>query len=125
MWRIASPRAPSYPGCSGKRAMGEIPALCAALYGGMVMGAIYDGIRCFRLLGGGKLWNALLDLIYYALVLCIAAATLLYINGGVPRVYLLLAMGAGLFLYMRLVSAFLQDVAGAVKKRVARKRRKD
>lgn len=103
--------------------MGEFPALCAALYGGLLMGALYDALRPLRLLFKGRFWNGLLDAIYYALIFCLAALTLLYVNGGVPRAYLLLGMCLGAYFYARLVSRFILAVAEKIKKTVAKRYR--
>lgn len=105
--------------------MGEFPSLCAAVYGGLLMGALYDALRPLRLFLRGKFWNALLDALYYAMVLCLAGFTLFYINGGVPRFYLLAGMGLGAYLYARLVSRFLLALGRKLKKTVAHKRRMD
>lgn len=105
--------------------MEELPALLAALYAGLVMGALYDALRPLRVFSKGKLWNGILDALYYAMVLCLAALALFYINGGVPRVYLLLGMGLGLYAYMRLVSRFILAVADKIKKTVAKRNRMD
>ncbi len=103
--------------------MGEFPALCAALYAGLLMGALYDALRPLRLFSGGRLWNGILDGMYYGLVFCLAALTLFYINGGVPRAYLLLAMCLGAYVYNRLVSRFLLGLAEKAKKQLRNSRR--
>ncbi|MDR0841495.1 MAG: hypothetical protein LBN26_08975 [Christensenellaceae bacterium] len=92
----------------------EVAAFCAAVYSGLVMGALYDVFRLLRLPLRGRVWNALLDAVYYALVLCLAAGALLYINGGTVRMYLLLGMGLGLYAYMRFVSRALVALAGLI-----------
>ncbi len=105
--------------------MEELPALLAALYAGLVIGALYDALRPLRLFSQGRLWNGLLDVLYYGLVLCVAAFALFYINGGAPRVYLLLGICLGAYAYARLVSRFLVAVADLIKKTVAKLRRMD
>lgn len=105
--------------------MGELPALLAALYAGLVMGALYDALRPLRLFSRGKLWNGILDALYYGMLLCLAAFTLFYVNGGVPRVYLLLGMALGAYAYNRLVSRFILSVAAKIKKTVAKRHEMD
>jgi len=100
--------------------MGELPAVCAALYTGLLIGALYDAIRPLRLFSEGRIWNGLLDGVYYGLVLCMVAFTLFYINGGVPRAYLLLGMCLGAYAYVRLVSRFILALAAKLKKTVAK-----
>lgn len=105
--------------------MQELPALYAAIYAGLVIGALYDALRPLRLLFDRRLWNGLLDAVYYGMVLIIAAFALFYINGGTPRVYLLLGMCLGAYVYARFVSRFILAIVGAIKKTVAKHRRMD
>ena len=77
--------------------MEEVPALCAALYGGMAIGLCYDLLLPLRCLWRNRIWNGVMDILFYFAALLIACATLLFINGGKPRGYLLLAMGAAFF----------------------------
>lgn len=116
-----SPRVPLCPGYSGKRPMEEVPALCAALYGGMAIGLCYDLLLPLRCLWRNRIWNGAMDILFYFAALLIACATLLFINGGKPRGYLLLAMGAGAYGYARLVHGYFVKLWSAHKKRLAPK----
>lgn len=70
-----SPRVPSCPGYSGKRPMEEVPALCAALYGGMAIGLCYDLLLPLRCLWRNRIWNGVMDILFYFAALLIACAT--------------------------------------------------
>lgn len=105
--------------------MGEFPALLAALYAGILAGALYDALRPLRLFSQGRFWNGLLDVLYYGILFCLAAFSLFYINGGVPRVYLLLGICLGAYIYNRLVSRFILAIADKIKKTVAKRRGMD
>ncbi len=101
--------------------MDEVPSLCTAVYGGLAMGLCYDLLLPIRCLWRSRIWNGFVDLLFYLLALGIACATLLFINGGKPRVYLLLAMAAGAYVYARLVHGYFVNLWTVHKKRVAPK----
>ena len=98
--------------------MEELPALLAALYAGLVIGALYDALRPLRLFSQGRLWNGLLDVLYYGLVFFVAAFALFYINGGAPRAYLLLGicLGDGLNYRWESMLSWLRKRASGSKK---------
>ncbi|MEA5058426.1 MAG: spore cortex biosynthesis protein YabQ [Candidatus Pelethousia sp.] len=105
--------------------MGEFPALCAAIYGGLLIGALYDALRPLRFFFKSRFWNGLLDAAYYVLVFCMVALLLFYINGGVPRFYLLLGICLGVYVYARFVSRFILAVAAKIKIMVAKRQGMD
>lgn len=93
--------------------LGEVASLAASLYCGIVIGALYDVFRLIRMPFGNPWITGLIDLLYYAVAACIAAVTMLYINCGTFRLYIYLAMGAGILLYRRFPGRLIK--AGAEK----------
>ncbi len=84
--------------------LSELPKFLGALYGGLVIGVLYD---LFRLLGLPfsklRFVRAVFDALFYAAAGIAAAVTLLYVNGGAPRLYLFLGLALGIFVYARFV----------------------
>lgn len=95
--------------------LAELPKFLGALYGGLVTGVLYDVFRLFRLpFRKLKAVNAAVDALFYAAAGVVAAITLLYVNDGAPRVYLLLGLALGAFLYLRFVSRLFTALFRAV-----------
>ena len=81
--------------------LGEVASAAAALYCGILIGALYDIFRLIRLPFHNPWITGIIDLVYYAAAVCLAAAAMLYINCGTFRLYIYLLIGAGIFLYRR------------------------
>ena len=79
----------------------EFPAFCTAIYGGLIIGAVYDLFRLLRIPFASKWVQGGIDLLYYAVAGAIAAMTMLYINGGMLRMYIFLGLGLGIYAYTR------------------------
>lgn len=93
--------------------LGEVASLAAALYCGIVIGVLYDVFRLIRIPFRNPWLNGLIDLVYYAAAACIAAVAMIYINCGTFRLYIYLAIGAGILLYCRFPGRLIK--AGAEK----------
>ena len=104
--------------------MPDFAALCAAVYGGLVIGAAYDLFRLIRLPFSGRVMTWILDGLYCIAAGLIAAATMLYINCGTVRLYIFAGMAAGIYLYVRFPGRLVAEAAGRLagrKKTVARR----
>ncbi len=102
--------------------LSELPKFLGALYGGLVIGLLYDVFRLFRLpFSKLRLVVGLLDALFYAAAGVVAALTLLYVNDGAPRIYLFLGLALGAFLYVktvsRLFSAMFKAISTAFRKK--------
>ena len=81
--------------------LGELASFLAALYCGILIGLLYDVFGLLRLPFQSPWMIGAVDILYYAAAAGIAAAAMLYINCGTFRLYIYLAMGAGILLYRR------------------------
>ncbi len=95
----------------------EIPAFCAAVYGGLIVGAVYDLFRFLRLPFHSRHIIACIDFLYYVAAAAIAAATLMYINGGTVRLYIFLGMGLGIYAYIRFPGRLAKATALKIQKK--------
>ncbi|MBQ6704051.1 MAG: spore cortex biosynthesis protein YabQ [Clostridia bacterium] len=93
--------------------LGEAASLAAALYCGLVIGGMYDVFWLLRAPFSSPWITGAIDLAFYAAAAFLAAAAMLYINCGIFRLYIYLAMGAGIWLYRRFPGRL---IAAAVKK---------
>ena len=92
--------------------VGEIPIFLGAVYGGLVIGLTFTAFRGLHaLFGGGRISDALLDMLFYLLAGVIAALTLYRINGGTLRLYALLGIAAGVFAAISSVDSLLCALA--------------
>lgn len=94
----------------------ELPKFLGTLYGGLLIGILYDLFRLLRLPFSGRFMTGLLDALFYAAAGVVAAAVLLYVNGGAPRVYLFIGLALGAFLYLRFVSRLFGALVRAIGK---------
>ncbi len=95
--------------------LSELPKFLGALYGGLVIGLLYDVFRLFRLpFSKLRIVVGILDALFYAVAGVVAALTLLYVNNGAPRVYLLLGLALGAFLYVKTVSRLFTAIIKAI-----------
>ena len=79
--------------------LGELASFFAALYCGILMGMLYDVFSLLRKPFRNPWIMGIFDLLYYAAVVGLGAAAMLYINCGTFRLYIYLAMGGGILLY--------------------------
>ncbi|MCE5235797.1 MAG: spore cortex biosynthesis protein YabQ [Clostridiaceae bacterium] len=95
--------------------LAELPKFLGALYGGLVIGVLYDVFRLFRLpFRKRRVVTGVVDALFYAAAGVVAAVTLLYVNDGAPRVYLLGGLALGAFLYVSFVSRLFTALFRAV-----------
>ncbi len=88
--------------------LGEMASFGAALYCGIVIGAIYDIFSLLRKPFANPWIIGVIDLAYYALAAVLAAGAMLYINCGTFRLYIYIAMGMGILLYRRFPGRLLK-----------------
>lgn len=99
----------------------ELPRFLGALYGGLVIGVLYDVFSLLRLPLRAKLAINLVDAFFYAAAGIVAALTLLYINGGAPRLYAFLGLAFGAFIYRRFVSKLFRALFASISRVFKRK----
>ena len=95
----------------------EIAAFCAAVYGGLIIGAVYDVFRFLRLPFHSRWIIACIDFLYYVVAAVIVGVTFLYINGGTVRLYIFLGMGLGVYAYARFPGQLVKAAAVKFKKK--------
>lgn len=88
-------------GCFVPGELTETGGFLAAVYCGLVMGILYELFGLLRRPFKGPFMLCILDLLYYAAAAALAALSLLYINCGRPRLYLIGGMTIGIYLYAR------------------------
>ncbi|MDD4075441.1 MAG: spore cortex biosynthesis protein YabQ [Eubacteriales bacterium] len=81
------------------------------LIAGLSIGLLYDVLSLFRLPFRSVFVDALFDVIFYILSLCISAVALLYWHDGRIRLYALTAIALGAYLYLRLPSQLFRTLA--------------
>ena len=102
--------------------LGELASFFAALYCGILIGAMYDVFTLLRLPFKSPWITGVFDLLYYMAAVFVAAAAMLYINCGTFRVYIYLAMGGGILLYRRFPGRLVRlGVEKFTKKQLRRK----
>ncbi|QEK11085.1 spore cortex biosynthesis protein YabQ [Crassaminicella thermophila] len=80
----------------------------ATLYGGIIIGFIYDLYRIFRcIFKPKKLATIIEDLIFWIVISITAVSVLLFSNEGQLRFYTFLGFFAGVLLYNRILSNFI------------------
>ncbi|MBQ9832520.1 MAG: spore cortex biosynthesis protein YabQ [Clostridia bacterium] len=83
-----------------KNTLNEIWQFLGALYGGFIIGILYRIFSLMRLPFPNKWVNAALDILFYALAGAAAAFTLLTVNGGEIRLFILMSMGLGIWIFI-------------------------
>ena len=94
--------------------LNELPVLLGAIYGGLIIGALYDVFRILRLPFRSKWVIGILDALYYIIAGGLAALVMLTINGGRLRIYAIAGILAGAFVYIKFVSALLIDLVSFI-----------
>ena len=80
----------------------------ATVYGGMLLGIVYDLYRAFRMIiKPGRWFVAILDLSFWVLAVFISFSMLFKINGGEIRFYTFIGLGMGWGLYSLIVGGML------------------
>ena len=80
--------------------LGEAASFLASVYCGILIGFVYDVFYLFRLPFKNLWLIGVIDILYYICAACMAAAAMLYINCGTFRLYIYLAIGSGILLYV-------------------------
>ena len=93
----------------------ELPILLGAIYGGLLIGILYDVFKLLRLPFKNKWVVGILDVLYYILAGGLFAVTLLIINGGQLRIYAVLGVLAGVGIYLYFVSALIWDTVAHIR----------
>ncbi|MHB1314023.1 MAG: spore cortex biosynthesis protein YabQ [Christensenellales bacterium] len=82
-----------------------------AVYGGLIIGAVYDVLSAIRkILNKSKWVGALLDLAFCIFAAFIILAVLFRVASGQIRAFSLLGFGAGVFLYMLGIRRLLRAI---------------
>ena len=97
----------------------EIRICLISLYGGMLIGLIYDVSAFIRLLfGEGRLISAVFDALFYVAAGCMAALIFLIADEGRIRLYSVICIFLGVLLYcrfpMRLIGASIRHKLNAL-----------
>ena len=71
----------------------------AALYSGLIIGILFDLFSLLHVPFKNKWVHALIDAAFYSVAGALAGMSLLFINGGTVRLWLLLVMAFGAFTY--------------------------
>ena len=80
----------------------------ATVYGGMLLGIVYDLYRAFRMIiKPGRWFVAILDLSFWVLAVFISFSMLFKINGGEIRFYTFIGLGMGWALYSLIIGGML------------------
>ena len=79
-----------------------------AVYGGLIIGAIYDLFWFLRLVFPGKLAVNVLDFLFYAVGGAVFAILNIVINGGELRLYIFVGAFSGFFLYWRFIGFYIR-----------------
>lgn len=86
----------------------QIYVFLATLYGGIVIGFIYDLYRIFRcIFRPNKIATIIEDFIFWIVISIAAVTVLLFSNEGQIRFYIFLGFMIGAFLYNRVLSKFV------------------
>ncbi len=102
--------------------LNELPKFLGALYGGLVIGIVYDLFRLLWLpFRKHRLITGFIDALFYAVAGVIAALTLLYVNSGAPRVYLFAGLALGAFVYVRFVGRLFNSIIMSISRAFRKK----
>lgn len=86
----------------------QIYVFSATLYGGVIIGFIYDLYRIFRcLFKPKKIATIIQDLVFWIVISIAAVVVLLFSNDGQLRFYTFLGFITGAFLYNKILSHFV------------------
>lgn len=105
-----------------KSTLDQIPAVLAALYGGLIIGALYDVFALMRAPFKNKWADGVLDGLFYVAAGVLSAIIMLMTTDGRVRLYVILAILFGVFLYLKSLGALFRRAAKFVKSRAAQKK---
>lgn len=88
--------------------MTQLTALSASVYGGILGGLLYSVFALLHRAVSGRFLHAALDACFYMLLTALFSLTLLYINGGEVRVYLIAGFALGVFSGARAVKSIVR-----------------
>lgn len=89
----------------------QIYVFLATLYGGILIGFIYDLYRIFRrIFKPNKIATIIEDFVFWIVISIAAVAVLLFSNEGQIRFYMFLGFMIGAFLYNRVLSKFVINI---------------
>ncbi len=89
--------------------MSELTVFLGMLWCGVAIGILFDLLRPLNMICRARLYHATLDVLFYAVSGAFAAATLVWLNGGVLRLYAVIACFIGIFAQQRTVSVLLRS----------------
>ncbi|HZJ56706.1 MAG TPA: spore cortex biosynthesis protein YabQ [Clostridia bacterium] len=80
----------------------------ATVYGGMLLGIVYDVYRAFRMIiKPGRWFVAVLDLSFWILAVLLSFFMLFKVNGGEIRLFTFIGLGMGWGLYSLIIGGML------------------
>lgn len=88
--------------------LSEWPQFWGALYGGLVIGIVYDLFSLLRLPFGNKWCIAVIDALFYVVAGVLSALTMIFVNGGSPRIFIIAGLILGAYLYLHFVGRMLK-----------------
>ncbi len=86
---------------------GQAQSFFGALLLGAATGILYDGLRVIRFRLGGKILGALLDMLFWAAVVCTLFCYAVAAGNGLVRIYMMIAMFGGGVLYFLYLSPLI------------------
>lgn len=104
--------------------LGEAPAFFAAVYAGLCIGALLLVASGLRQALGPTWLKTCVDVLFWAVAGVASGVALIAINGGRPRLYLLLGILFGAWCFTRFVSRPVQSGFLKLSVAVAARRRK-
>ncbi len=96
----------------------QIPIFLATIYGGILIGVLYDVFRLLRMLFQNVIIIGILDALYYALAGILFAVMLLIINDGEFRLYTVIGALIGALSEQYFVSALIRDTLCKLKNKL-------
>ncbi len=99
-----------------KNTLNELWQFLGGIYGGFAIGVVYRIFTLIRMFLKNKWINAVIDVVFYAIAGTIAAFTLLMINGGELRLFILLAIAFGAFLFIWASQSIVKTIFKICKK---------
>ncbi|MEG1548118.1 MAG: spore cortex biosynthesis protein YabQ [Clostridia bacterium] len=90
--------------------LSELPVFLGAVYGGIIIGILFDLFRLLHLPVRARWLHTVIDVLFYAASGAAASLMLLRLNGGAPRLYIFIGFAIGIFAYQRTISALIRAV---------------
>lgn len=105
-----------------KSTLDQIPGVLAALYCGLVIGALYDVFGLLRIPFKNKWADGIIDGLFYVAAGVLSAFLILLTTDGRPRLYVLLSIVLGVFIYLKSIGALFRRAANYFKSKTSQKR---